>query len=478
MRRRRQQGQAILLVTVASGLFLIGALGLVMDGAQIYAHRQMAQDAADAAAQAGMMSIFNANATGGLPSWAGGSFTCTTTDASTPCVYARHNGFGGTAADTVNIDFPTSAAGVNLWSADPVNVIRATVTRTLNTGLMRLLGSSTSTVKAISVAAIVDVTGPAPILVLHPSNSNSLSGGGTVTVCGGPGRSIQVNSTSATAVNASGSMDLSNAGPKDSSSLCIGGTGADFGAFGGPSSFPGSLSLGTTGHYIQPASPILDPLISVPTPAKPLNAGSKSPLGKGKNGCPAAPKDPCKLYSPGLYTGGIAVNGETAVFSPGLYYMDGGGFGNSDGDMLMCSGCGNDAVTGAGMLVYLGDSGTVGLAAANSTVALQGSDLTSTYKGILFFGDRINAPLQTHSVGGGGNLTLTGKIYLTNGANMTATRFQKLALNGESGYQTVIKGDIIVDALSMGGDGPIKVNLEPTSAPVHPLHLRQVALIR
>jgi len=37
---------------VAMSILLIGALGLAIDGGQMYAHRQMAQAAADAAAQA------------------------------------------------------------------------------------------------------------------------------------------------------------------------------------------------------------------------------------------------------------------------------------------------------------------------------------------------------------------------------------------------------------------------------------------
>ena len=50
------------------GIFLIGALGLAIDGGQMYAQRQMAQAAADAAAQAGIMSIFNGtNATSAYP---------------------------------------------------------------------------------------------------------------------------------------------------------------------------------------------------------------------------------------------------------------------------------------------------------------------------------------------------------------------------------------------------------------------------
>jgi len=53
LRSAPEQGQAVLLVILGLSLFLIGALGLTIDGGQMYAHRQMAQTAADSAAEAG-----------------------------------------------------------------------------------------------------------------------------------------------------------------------------------------------------------------------------------------------------------------------------------------------------------------------------------------------------------------------------------------------------------------------------------------
>ncbi len=126
-------------------ILLIGALGLAIDGGQMYAHRQMAQAAADAAAQAGIMSIFDGtNATSGHPFGTGtppiASSVCTTTDARTPCVYARNNGFGGTSADTVTLSFPATVSGVTLSSGN-VPAFAVTVQRTLKTGLIRFIGA-------------------------------------------------------------------------------------------------------------------------------------------------------------------------------------------------------------------------------------------------------------------------------------------------------------------------------------------------
>ena len=242
MSRRRERGQAILLVVVAMGIFLIGALGLAIDVGQMYGHEQMAQVAADAAAQAGILSIFNGTNVGSN-AFGSASHTCTTTDAITPCVHARKDGFGSTAADVVFVDFP-SAATVGLDPAglstdDPVNIIRVTITRSVTSGLIRLVGgASASPVKAIGVAAILMVDSPTPIVVTHPTMAHSLSTNGTtlIYICGGPSKSIQVNSNSPDAYSspkAGGLIDLTHAGPLDTGN-CTSGTGADFGVLGGP----------------------------------------------------------------------------------------------------------------------------------------------------------------------------------------------------------------------------------------------------
>jgi Flp pilus assembly protein TadG len=118
---RSESGQSVLIVVLAMAIFLVGAVGLAIDGGQMYAQRQMAQSAADAAAQAGIMSIFRGtNITSAFPFGTGAppiaSSTCTTADGRTPCVYARLNGFGGTSSDTVIMSFPATVSGVTLSS--------------------------------------------------------------------------------------------------------------------------------------------------------------------------------------------------------------------------------------------------------------------------------------------------------------------------------------------------------------------------
>jgi len=470
----RESGQAIILVVVCLSVFMIGALGLAIDGGQLYAHRQMAQTAADAAAQAGIQSIFNGtNSTSLNPFGTGTSpaaFTCATSDLRTPCVYARYNGFGGTADDLVTVSFPLAESGVTLAS-DPVAVVRVTVQRVLHTSLIQFVGPSTSTIMATAEAAIVGKMSAVSLLITHPTLANALSTSG-VRVCGGSGKSVQVNSSNISAASGAG-VDLSHAGPNDPGN-CTTGTGADFGSFGGPAIVPVGTSLGTTGHYVQPASPILDPYADVPAPAKPAAALAKAPLAAGVSGCPVSPAKPCYLYSPGLYPTGITVKNETAVFKPGLYYMNSGGFGNdANGPMMMATGFPADASTGAGMVVYNTGIGTF-TAGANASALLLGADNGSPYKGILFFEDR-TATAQTHTLGGGGDIVLTGSIYLTNTlAIMKATpsQYQTLSMGGNSSI--VINGLIVVGAASTSGTASITFNLSAAPA----LLVRQIALVR
>jgi Flp pilus assembly protein TadG len=480
-RARREKGQAILLFVVAMGLVLFGALGLAIDGSQLYAHRQMMQAAMDSAAQAGVMSVFNKTNTG-ANAFGTSSFTCTASDVRTPCYFARLNGAGTTADDTVVVDFPSTAPGVALSGADTPNMVQVTVTRTVHNGIVRFVSPALSTIRASATAAIVDVVSPTPILVLHPTLAGSLSmnGNPTVQICGGPKRSIQINSSNASTISISGnpSVNLSKAGPSDPGN-CTTGTGGDFGVFGGPTTRPSQINVGAA-RYIQPSSPIRDPLATVPPPAVPAAAPAPAALANGVSGCPAAPSKACKLYSPGLYATGIDVKNETAVFKPGVYYMQTKGFqSTAHGDLYMSTGFADDPVTAQGMLVYItGNNATQDILSvgANGSVFLTGTPAASIYKGILFFSAHNSTVLKQHSLGGNGAMSLVGTIYLANTLALTTSTpgvYQRLSLHGTSGNSTLIAGQIVVDALNLEGNAGISMTLNPTST----LHVRQVALV-
>src|SRR5678816_120840 len=119
-------------------------------------------------------------------------------------------------------------------------------------------------------------------------------------------------------------------------------------------------------------------------------------------------------------------------------------------------------------------------AGSKGGVNLIGSDDTSIYKGILFFQDRGSAKRQDnkgHLLQGGGTISLTGTIYITNTVvtmKGDATHYQTLQLQGNPGSTTTLIGEIIADNLQLGGTAGIRMNLNPNST----LHIRQVALVR
>ncbi len=502
MRPRTHSGQALILTLFALSIFLLGALGFGIDVSHLYSQRQLAQAAADAAATAGVHSIYGKTNTAAYNNdYGSADFDCTATDLRTPCLYARDTGFGKNSSDTVSVAFANSLPGVKLSTECNPSVVKVTVRRKVDTTLMRLLGPSNAYIVAQATAACVAIDSPVPILVLHPTLSQSFlkSGGNTIQICGGPQKSIQVNSKNATAVNNNGGgvIDLSKAGPKDNGA-CATGTGTAMGVWGGPSAFPGGvcpsgcngLRIGTTGRYGYPESKIPDPLADVfpngiPAPAYPALPPTLVP--STTPGCSVGSGKPCYIYYPGRYPmpGNIdlQIKNRVALFAPGLYWVDKGGFqGQANSNLAMCTTCATDPVTGSGMIVYNTGNGANDIfdVGSNGSANLQGPPNGSIYKGIIFFQDR-TSPAHTgsgaHKLGGGGDLQIRGTIYLTNTeARMLANpaRYQELRLRGNSGNLTKIYGEIIVDVLNMGGNSTITMQLDPD----YLLPITQVALVR
>ena len=544
----RESGQAILLLVLGMSIFLLGAVGFAIDGSHLYAERQMAQAAADAAAQAGILSIFNGtNLTTSTHyfSTTTGEHTCGTS-APTPCYYAETlNGFSS-GSDTVTYE-PNPGVTVPGLSSDPVNLLRVKVQRNVDTTLMRFLGPSTATIAASGTAAIVTALAPIPILVLHPTLAASFSKNGTndITICGGPARSIQVNSSNTGSVSisgTSGTVNLSHAGPLDSGS-CTTGTGADFGNHGGPTAYPGTILLGSLPGVYRQSSPITDPLIGMSAPPTPTTVrtdtnGSGYQLYTGASavthGCPStlpASAD-CRVYSPGKYDAGINLGGSSkayALFRPGIYYINHNGFQlDSNSIVRMADSPDNSDPTPAsdpahttwtrGILVYnspaspinttkdiisvgansgqinnitypnatqcgtdssgtaLGGNCFVGANGGVLTTGLCSSPtaLASSYYGVLFFQNRSIATSLTHTLSGGGGLSVKGTVYLAHTSTASDGSYQSLSLQGTSGSSTLVQGEIISDALSLGGTSGVTMNLNSLSC----YSVREVALVR
>ena len=348
LRFAADDGQVSVLVCLAVSMFVLLFVGFGVDMTNLYFHRQAAQGAADAACIAGatdMYSTANGAPMGGFS--AGTAFDCSSQPSAAPCKYAALNGYNGTGLTTgndsnkVSITFPGTVPGV-----DPAPTaitggwafMQVDVTDRVKVYFASLLGgSSTQDVLARSKCGMVTGLAPVPLIVLDPTCSHpfEISGSSTVAIIGGPVRSIEVNSNNTSCAAAtdsspntcsgSGTIDLSQGGPNF--------TGGQIGIFGAPSASSKNFMPGTSGGWIQPAAPVQDPFKLLAPPSKPLapkvppqpfpsvctTNANPCKVNYGTKGCPDTAG--CSEYGPGLYTSAIAVKGFTAIFDPGVYYI-------------------------------------------------------------------------------------------------------------------------------------------------------------
>lgn len=305
--RRSEAGQSFLIVLVFILVILLGVMGIAIDYSQVWAHRQMAQGAADASCQAAAADLYRAAVARTTYSWVGTAFDCSTNTSSAPCKYAQFNGYTGSG---VAVSFPSSLPGVSsLPSAFAITnpYVEVKITDPVPMSLSKLLGAPANfNVTAKAGCGIIVVSQRIPLLVLNLNNSPTFqtNGGSTVKIEGGPQRSIQVNSSSAsgTIIGSNTTIDLHLAGPSS--------TGGDF-AVGGTQASPGTpapLNVGSTGQWVKSAFPLNDPFANIAAPTQPSTAGTAFVVAFAVNGCP----DPsgCVEFTAGDYTACSSTNNQ------------------------------------------------------------------------------------------------------------------------------------------------------------------------
>lgn len=149
----------------------------------------------------------------------------------------------------------------------------------------------------------------------------------------------------------------------------------------GGASVSGALNLTDCSRVLTNAPQAVDPYASVPAPEMPEDCTEASD----------------SSYSPGLYCGGLSING-TANFAPGVYVISGGTFKVNAGAM----------VSGSGVTFYLTNGATLSFD-GNATLNLS-APTSGTYAGLLFFGDRTQAN-ATNTINGNANTQMSGAIY-------------------------------------------------------------------
>jgi len=363
-----EAGQATIVVILMLGIFLLAVFAFAVDLTNMWFHRQSTQTAADAACQAGAMDLLTI-ASGTTPAsmgfTAGTAGNCASSSSASMCKYAGFNGYSGTgfssssASNSVSWTFPGTVTGATPPSSSvaPYPFVKVVVEENVKTWFMAMLGFKYQAVAASCTCGLTEVLSASPIVVLAPTGSSlTYTGGGTVQVFGGPQRSIQVNSTSSTAVvcSPSGLLNTSSAGPNS--------TGGDIGVTGGPIALPatcygsgyGNTGYygGTTGIWRSPVPPTPDPYAGVPAPTAPATSTTATTahvVSYGQDGCPdhsptnyvsTVPHSGCIEYEPGYYPSAINLSAnDVVIMKPGIYYMNGSfSIGGSD-DIRLATPC-------------------------------------------------------------------------------------------------------------------------------------------
>jgi hypothetical protein len=355
-RKPGEAGQAIMFVLLAMGFVLLGAIAFSVDMGNLWFHRQSAQNVADSSCTAAAMDmLFTANGGGAKGGFTPGTnFSCSGSPGAAPCSYATKNmGYApssltaGTPGYDVAFTFPTTVAGLPTCTTgtgapavcnDPTaltnNFVQVNVDDRVRLSFAGLLsGSTTTDVGAQARCGVVLANSPIPILVLDPRNETSLSGNGnfSITIVGGPQRSIQVNANSTSAVSisgGSGAIDLTQGGPGPS-------FGSDFGVTGSTPRV-GNFQTANSGQWIDPTPAISDPFATIQAPSTVPPAPVPPTGADAVPGCAAIPChvtppthgcqdtiNGCELYTAGLYTTANAINTfkKVLLFEPGVYYM-------------------------------------------------------------------------------------------------------------------------------------------------------------
>jgi hypothetical protein len=329
-------------------------VGLAIDTGQLFDGRRTAQEAADAAAFAGAVVLYQ-NGTNAQ------AITAANADAAL-------NGFSSSATKTITVHAPP-VSGDHIGEQGYVEVV---ITSDIKTALVpQEAGFTNVTVRA--VAGTTEIENPYAIMAISQTGNNQFtaSGGSTLSAVGG---GVLVNSS------ASGAAATTGGG-------IVVAAGEDIDVVGGYSG-SGWTPAPTTGANVQ-----ADPLSGYP---KPTVAGLPT-----QSCCSAT-------INPGIYPDGISLSsGQTVTMNPGVYIIEKGGLSLSAGASL----------TGDGVMIfntvanYPGTSGPCGAVsfAGASTWDLS-APTSGTYQGMLIFQDpSCNTTLNISGQGGG--VSATGTIY-------------------------------------------------------------------
>lgn len=371
-RSRRRRGAVAVIVALCL-VTLLGIVAVSLDGGLLLDQRRRVQAAADAAALAAAIDLYNNAATNrGLDP--GG-----TAKASALAIAAANGYTNDGTRSIVTVNIPAASGKYANRSGYAEVIVQFNQQR----GFGQIFGSGDIPVVARAVTRGISVPVHKTIIVLDPTSSGAfnMAGNGSLTLLAMSGE-IAVNSTSATGCTLSGGASIT------ASQMDFGGTPGY--SLSGSSKFSPGIVLASG----QP--PTFDPFRYVPLPnasALPLQSSSTLTI---------SGSTPVRL-NPGLYVGGISITGKANVtLNAGVYYLQGGvGFSYT----------GQGSLVGSGVMLYNDTHGGTVRIAGQGPVTLS-PPFSGPYLGLAIFQDRSStAPV---SVTGTGNMNITGTLYAAN----------------------------------------------------------------
>ena len=412
-----QGGQAIVLIAITL-LGMLMMVGVAIDAGQLYSARRAMQEAADAAAYAGAVTLYQ----GGTQTAA---FTAATTD-------ATRNGFtNGVASTTVTVQQPTSAP----YNTD--RYVQVAITRQVRTALVPGEAAITQ-VSVRAIAGAEPLNNNYAIMALDrnattdafwsgPSATINLNGGGVLV------NSTATEAASSYTASANWHITCPSTNPCD---VDIG--GGDAGTW--PSASVGSPNYfdGVNTHQAQQP----DPFAGYPKPSTSGMLTDRSGFGSGND-----------TLGQGIYTYAIS----NKKLCHGIYILKGGGMGGdldvdtTSIDPVTLQPCDGQVFIFNTLSNYPLSGGTCSAVtvSGNHDITLNAMT-TGTYAGMLFYQD--SACTAGLSFGGTSfRLTATGTIYLPN-ASFTA-----------DGQPTIAGGQIVAKTVNLG-NAQMNVSFNPNTS--------------
>jgi hypothetical protein len=403
--RRGERGQILLLILVAL-IAILGCVAISADIGELQFKRNQMQTAADSAAMAGAEELNY-----------GDVIAAGKADAAT-------NGFtNGQNGVTVTINNPPQS-GPN---ENNDGYVEAIVAQPQATFFLRALGFSSINVAARAVSALGN--GPNCVYILDPSAPSAMLANGNVNIQSNCG--VLVDSSSNTGLTLNGNISMS------------------------------APTIGVVGNYLANGNVTTNPtpktgMIAAPDPLAYIQEPSVGAcnhsnfLLNGNIGTHAAPYQ----MSPGVYCGGILLNGNIyANFNAGTYILAGGGMTVN----------GNSFLTGTGVTFYntTGSGGYQGITLNGNTQVNFSAPTSGALEGILFFQDRsVGSGSAGSVINGNSASTFDGALYFPT---------TQVTYNGNSsanGYTIIVADKLLVNGNSqMGNNYSSLANGSPIKGP-------------